>query len=125
VSALGVFYLLNRAARYPGYSDDAQRGHLDDLLASHAPQVTARLVALLALPVSVVAVLTARQSGGLPPRESIALFQLLDDAFYMREAVFEEADGGTSEAIRLARVDAHLVEQSRGQLQDLLAALGQ
>lgn len=116
VSELGTFYLLQRAARYPSYSDLSQRAALDDLLTTHGPAVSARLAAVLGLPEPVVSVLGARVSGVIPSEGVAALFDLMNTASAMRQEVFTAKSNDERHG--------DLGQQVRDSLQELLSALG-
>lgn len=116
VAELGTFYLLQRAARYPSYSDPYQRAALDDLLAAHGPSLSARLAVVLGLPGAVVAVLGSWRLGGKRPADAAGvLFDLMVATEARRPDVFApESEGDPAD---------ELGQQARASLEDLLAAL--
>jgi HD-like signal output (HDOD) protein len=115
VSELGTFYLLQRAARYPSYSDPSQRAALNSLLMQHGPTLSARLAVVLGLPDTVVATLAAWRISGVQPVAAPGLFDLMVAAQAMRPLVFvPEAEADPAD---------ELGQQARASLQELLSAL--
>lgn len=129
VSELGVFYLLQRATRYPTYSDPSRVGALRELLEEEAAHITARLAATLGLPEPVTAVLAQWRQGGQCVGTAQALLDCLEEAAQVSPLVFDtdsEASGEElASVLDMSEMQASaFVHEAREQLQDLSGALG-
>lgn len=129
VSELGTFYLIQRASRYPSYSDPSQLDVLQDLLVRHAAETTARLGDALGLPAAIVAVLRAWNEGGLGPEAARPLLECMQSAVQALPQVFGDLSitypNEPSPVLPGLSVEdsAELVHQARQALQELLAVL--
>ena len=129
VVELGTFYLLQRASRYPSYSDASCIEALQDLLAQHAAHTTARLAHALGLPVAILAVLDAWHQ----PREVLplagALYGCMQQAEALLAPVFDPPEGeqaalaGAWVPLSAAQA-AGIADGARAALADLAGALG-
>ena len=129
VVQLGTFYLLQRASRYPSYSDASRIEALQDLLAQHAAHTTARLAHALGLPVAILAVLDAWHQ----PREVLPLAGALYGCMQQAEALLApvfDAPAGEEAALAAAWAPlssaqaAGIADGARAALADLAGALG-
>lgn len=125
VSELGSFYLLQRAARYPSYSDPAQRAALLDLLAQHGPALTARLSVTLGLPDAVSAALGSWRLSGQRPDTAPGLYDLITTAAALCPSVFGAIADGDRAPLDGFSADeaATLIERAHAEMAELQAAL--
>lgn len=129
VSELGVFYLLQRATRYPTYSDASRVGALRELLEEEAARITAGLAVTLGLPKSITAVLAQWRQGGHCVGAAQALLGCLEEAALVSPQVFgtgvEAMGEGFAQLLGVPEAQATVfAHEARAQLQDLLGALG-